>query len=192
MPRLFFNIALTLCAWLTSSTASFAQVLAPNQSAAAPTPLVVLSPGLSTSEPQSLGNRIYRSVGKDGQVVFGDRPEPEAAQSNATHFMSYSSPQAMARAQQERDYWHRQADGLRQRQLTRDQELEQARREAEYQAALVHARQDALIDRRRVVVGYRNFPPRAFGPVAPVYTSSPEAVNGRSSGFIGSGFATGR
>lgn len=169
-----------------TSSACFAQSLA------APVPSAYLSPGLISSESQTLGNRIYRSVGENGQIVFGDKPEPNAIQATATNFMSYSSPQALARAQQEREYWRNQAEGLRQRQTLRDRELERVRREREDQAAFARAHQDALIDRRRVVVGYRNFPPAVYGPVSAVYASSPGAVNGRSSGFIGSGFTSNR
>ncbi len=71
--------------------------------------------------------RIYRSVGPDGSVVFGDRPAPGAQLVEIRSFPSSSDPAAAERARRERDYWRAQAVAFEQRRAERERQEERDR-----------------------------------------------------------------
>jgi hypothetical protein len=140
---------------------------------------------------------IYQARLPDGTLELSDRPPAGAA--GAVERRSYGlapqDPAARQRAEAEREYWRRQADAFVKRQQDREREAERARRERPPPTIVV-----AEVPRRAVYHGYGWLPPEiaapgfvsgGFGAVGG-YTSSPGAVQGRSSGFIGSGFATAR
>ena len=153
----------------------------------APSTLSLEGRGLALQAPVS---RVYRSVGQDGRVVFGDRPEPRAKSVLVRSFAPSSDPQAMETARRRQAYWRAQAEAFSERQKQREQEEARARREAQAAAASPFV----------VVVVPRNL--RAPGWPAPVqmppggypavYPSSPGAAAQVPAAFIGSGFATGR
>ena len=131
--------------------------------------------------------KIYRSVMPDGSVVLGDKPSP-GARSVATDTIVLTAPRGAAEA--ERDYWRRQAEEFNLRQQRRD-----AADGPRLRMGAAAGDDVALYDDeyRPLASLYDH---RAGAPLVPlrhvpkVYTSSPGAVNGRSSGFIGSGFST--
>jgi hypothetical protein len=132
--------------------------------------------------------KIYRSTMPDGSVVLGDKPT-QGAQAVATDTIVLTAPRGAAEA--ERDYWRRQAQEF---------ELRQQRRDAEQvprRAAPAHRHDLAgyTEEWRPLATNYGHHSGKPLVPphlVPPDYTSSPGAVNGRSSGFIGSGFSTAR
>jgi hypothetical protein len=130
--------------------------------------------------------KIYRSTMPDGSVVLGDKPST-GARSVATDTIVLSAPRGSAEA--ERDYWRREAEAFNLRQQRREAEDAPSRWRAP-------ARPDdlAMYDEWRPLATEYGYD--AGKPLVPLravprtYTSSPGAVNGRSSGFIGSGFST--
>jgi hypothetical protein len=140
---------------------------------------------------------IYQARLPDGTLELSDRPPTGAA--GAVERRSYGlapqDPAARKRAEAEREYWRSQADAFVKRQQERDREAERVRRERPSPPIVV-----AEVPRRAVYHGYGWLPFEFGGAVAGpstvgvsgTYTSSPGAVQGRSSGFIGSGFATAR
>jgi hypothetical protein len=139
---------------------------------------------------------IYQARLPDGTLELSDRPPTGAA--GAVERRSYGlSPQDAAtrqRAEAERQYWRQQADAFGKRQQERDREAERVRRERPAQTVVF-----AELPRRAVFQGYGWVPPEVhgsgfFGGVGASggYTSSPGAAQGRSGGFIGSGFSTAR
>ncbi len=131
--------------------------------------------------------KIYRSVMPDGSVVLGDKPSA-GARSVATDTIVLTAPRGAAEA--ERDYWRRQSDGFNQRQQRRDAADVPRRRAAAVagdDVALYEDEYRPLASLYGHDAGRPLVPPRF---VPKVYASSPGAVNGRSSGFIGSGFST--
>ena len=131
--------------------------------------------------------RIYRSVGPDGAVTFGDRPEPGSKAMQIRTYASSSDARAVETANRQRQYWREKSDAFARRQ----QEL----REAEQQAAADRDRSSSIL---MIVVPHRLRAP-AFGaatsPVDPAlvsaqYRSSPGATAGAPAAFIGSGFST--
>jgi hypothetical protein len=140
---------------------------------------------------------IYEARLSDGTLELSDRPPSTAASAVERH--SYVLPQdsaARQRAESERDYWRRQAEGFERRQRDRDRELERERAVRTPRTIIVQAD----LGRRAAYHGYGWVPPDVnggfvtlpgvpVGAVQPGYSSSPGAVQGRSqSGFIGSGF----
>jgi hypothetical protein len=143
---------------------------------------------------------IYQATLKDGTFELSDRP-PEGGATGIER-RSYALPQdatARQRAEAERDYWSRQAEAFERRRTDRDRVLEQAQRgRPAPPTIIVHTD-----GRRGVYHGYGWVPPDLYGAgsapgavvvggFAPVYTSSPGAVQGRDAGFIGSGFGVRR
>lgn len=144
---------------------------------------------------------IYEARLSDGTLELSDRPPATGATAVERH--SYVLPQdsaARRRAEAEREYWRRQAEGFERRQRDRDRELERAQRVRPPQTIVVQAD----LGRRGVYHGYGWVPPDVHGgfgtmpgvppaAVHPIYSSSPGAVQGRSEGgFIGSGFPSRR
>jgi hypothetical protein len=173
---------------LLLSPLSFAQSAAPDAQTA-PVPGPRLSASAFSSEPQMRGNRIVRSVQANGIVAFGDQFDAGATDVKTIQYMSYSSPESLRKAQEEREYWRKQSESLRQRQAARDRELEAAKLVRQQEAALLlaQAQTDGYYG-WRPVVGLRNFPPVQIVGVAPVYVGSP-GLAGASGGFLSSGFA---
>jgi len=164
---------------------------------------------------------IWQSRRPDGTLELSDRPPPAGAAQVGQR--SYTLPKegaARQRADAEREYWRRQAEGFNRRQQDRDRiEQAESERRARAQPQVVFA--DAG---RPVWYGaptVQPWPPHGGLPVPPgfvppgvgpypqpeprplpgpiqgsgasSYSSSPGAVQGRATGgFIGSGFATGR
>jgi hypothetical protein len=133
--------------------------------------------------------KIYRSIMPDGSVVLGDKPTA-GARSVATDTIVLTAPRGAAEA--ERDYWRREGEAFNLRQQRRDSvQAPQPR------MGRSHHDEMAMYGDEWVPLA-TNYGHRASRPlvppdqVQPVYTSSPGAVNGRSSGFIGSGFSTAR
>ncbi len=141
---------------------------------------------------------IYQSRLPDGTLELSDRPPTGAA--GTVERRSYGlAPQDAAtrqRAEAERQYWRKQADAFVRRQQERDREAERAARERPAPTVVL-----AELPRRAAIhhgygwplpdVAYPAVPVGGHG-VSGVYGSSPGAVQGRSGGFIGSGFATSR
>jgi hypothetical protein len=133
--------------------------------------------------------KIYRSTMPDGSVVLGDKPSP-GARSVASDSIVLTAPRGAAEA--ERDYWRRQAEEFNQRQQRRDAADSPRRRMAPAQ------RHDLAMygeEWQPLATYYGHYAGKPLVPLSQVprtYTSSPGAVGGRSSGFIGSGFSTGR
>jgi hypothetical protein len=130
--------------------------------------------------------KIYRSTMPDGSVVLGDKPST-GARSVATDTIVLSAPRGSAEA--ERDYWRREAEAFNLRQQRREAADAPGRRMAPA------PRDDlAMYDEwRPLATQYGYDAGRPLVPLRAVphtYTSSPGAVNGRSGGFIGSGFST--
>jgi hypothetical protein len=174
--------------WLLLSSLAFAQSAVP-EAQTAPVPGPRLSAGAFSSEPQMRGNRIVRSVQANGIVAFGDQFDAGATDVKTIQYMSYSSPESLRKAQEEREYWRKQSESLRQRQAARDRELETAKLARQQEAALLLAQgQTDNYYGWRPVVGLRNFPPVQIVGVAPVYVGSP-GLAGASGGFLSSGFA---
>jgi hypothetical protein len=147
---------------------------------------------------------IYQSRLADGTLELSDRPPQSAA--GAVERLSYGlAPQDAAtrqRAEAEREYWRKQADGFVRRQQERDREAERLARERPSPSI-------AFVEwpRRPAYHGhgwplpadavYPALPTWGYGAyggygVSGAYTSSPGAAQGRSGGFIGSGFSTAR
>jgi hypothetical protein len=194
-----------------------AKPAAAKPAAAKPAPLAASaeSPAVSTGE-RSMGadalaragrqvgatpaTTIYQATLRDGTLELSDRP-PEGGATGIER-RSYALPQdaaARQRAEAERDYWRGQAEAFERRRTDRDRALEQAQRARPAQpTVIVHTD-----GRRGVYHGYGWVPPDLYGAgsvpgavvvggFAPVYTSSPGAVQGRDAGFIGSGFGVRR
>ena len=92
---------------------------------AASEPLAASGQNLSLDAPTA---RIYRSVGKDGSVVFTDQPRAGAASMQVRTYSSSSEPAAIERAEREREYWRRQSEAFALRQRERERELAEDRR----------------------------------------------------------------
>lgn len=156
-------LAAMVLAWLVGSA-----MPAHADPLAAPVPMTQFSPGTVSGEVVVPGNAIFRSVTADGRVVFGDQPEPGARETSATRFMSYSTPEALSRARQERDYWRAQAQALNQRQQARA--LADARLQMQRDQARARAQGPQPVEYVwRPVVGLRNFPPVPFTGAAPLH-----------------------
>jgi hypothetical protein len=143
---------------------------------------------------------IWQSRLADGTLELSDRPPSQGAADVAR--LSYPQPRdagaSRQRADAERDYWRRQAEGFEQRRRERDRQAERARREpprppmgADWDGGPY----------RWVHPGYGWLPASAtagvpgalWDGVSPTYGTSPGAVQGRAAGgFIGSGFSTAR
>lgn len=160
------------------------------ESQLAPMPGPRLGSSLFSSEPQVRGNRVVRSIQSNGVVAFGDQVDADAKEVKTVQYMSYSSPESLRRAQQERDYWRRQSEALRQRQAARDRELESSRQARQQDAALALLAQAQAENYYiwRPALGLRNFPPTQLSGVSPVYAGSP-GLAGTAGGFLTSGFA---
>lgn len=153
---------------------------------------------------------IWQSRLPDGTLELSDRPPAAgASQVNQRSYVLPTEDAARQRADAERDYWRKQAEGFNRRQQDRDRlDQAEAERRARSQPQPVYADAGAPVWYGTPRV--RPWPPHGgsfFPPPngvvtlpAPVqgnggsaYSSSPGAVQGRATGgFIGSGFATGR
>ena len=130
--------------------------------------------------------KIFRSTMPDGSVMLSDKPSSGARSVSSDSYV-LTAPRGAAEA--ERDYWRRQSDAFNQR---------QQRREAgpSYRRAPRHVDDRAIEDGLQPSVVY--YAPPSGRPLVPMnrvpqdYASSPGAMRGRSSGFIGSGFSTAR
>src|SRR5690606_12326887 len=118
----------------------------------------------------------------DGSVVLGDKPS-QGARSVATDTIVLSAPRGAAEA--ERDYWRRQAEAFNLRQQRREAADTPRRRMApSYRDDVASSGDDW-----RPLATYYGHPGKPLVPwhrVPRQYESSPGAVNGRVSGFIGS------
>lgn len=133
--------------------------------------------------------KIYRSVMPDGSVVLGDKPSA-GARSVATDTIVLTAPRGAADA--ERDYWRRQAEAFNLRQQRRDA-ADAPRRRTRAAAGDDLARYEDEYRPLATLYGHHAGRPLVPSKYVPRdYTSSPGAVSGRSSGFIGSGFSTAR
>ena len=131
--------------------------------------------------------KIYRSVMPDGSVVLGDKPSA-GARSVATDTIVLTAPAGAAEA--ERDYWRRQSEAFNLRQQRRDAADQPRRRMGAAAPGDIAMYEDEY---RPLASLYGHEAGRPLVPlrhVPTVYSSSPGAVNGRSGGFIGSGFST--
>ena len=136
---------------------------------------------------------IWQARLPDGTLELTDRPP--AAGASAVQSRSYALPEddeARRRAQAERAYWRKQAEGFEARRSERERIREQP--VAPVTTVIVQAE----VERPAVYHGYGWVPPVVGGglrpvvPVAPFYATTPGAVQGRDGGFLGSGFGTRR
>ena len=143
---------------------------------------------------------IWQSRLADGTLELSDQPPSQGAADVAR--LSYPQTRdagaSRERADAERDYWRRQAEGFEQRRRERDRQAERARLEpprppmgADWDGGpyrWVHPGYGWLPASGAAVV-----PGALWGGVSPAYGTSPGAVQGRATGgFIGSGFSTAR
>ncbi len=131
------------------------------------------------SGPESV--RVYRSVGADGRVTFGDQPVPGARTIEIRSFASSSDAEAMATARSQKQYWREQSEAFEQRRIDRE--------DAERRAALDRFESGPS---SLYVIPYHLPPPRArpLPGVPATYGSSPGAAAGTPARFLGSGFAS--
>jgi hypothetical protein len=150
--------------------------------------LAVLTAALPAQAAETV--KIFRSTMPDGSIVLGDKPT-SGASSVASDTIVLTAPRGAADA--ERDYWRRQSEGFNLRQQQRDS-VQRSRR------AMSPAYGDDLAmygDDMQPRVSYYGHS-SVNKPLVPPhlvprdYATSPGAVRGRSSGFIGSGFSTSR
>ena len=153
---------------------------------------------------------IWQSRLPDGTLELSDRPPPTgASQVGQRSYVMPTEGVTRQRADAEREYWRKQAEGFNRRQQDRDR-LEQAEVERRARSQPQPGYADVGVPvwygtprvRPSPVHGGSLFPPfnAAVTLPAPVqgnggsaYVSSPGAVQGRATGgFIGSGFATAR
>jgi hypothetical protein len=142
---------------------------------------------------------IWQARLPDGTLELTDRPPASTA--TAVQSRTYALPtdtQARQRAEAERAYWRKQAEGFEARRRERERERESSFAEAP-RTVIVHTD----VHRPSVYHGYGWLPPEIVGGsagrpgivpagVAPVYVTTPGAAQGRGPGFIGSGFGSGR
>jgi hypothetical protein len=129
--------------------------------------------------------KIYRSTMPDGSVVLSDKPA-SGARTVATDTIVLAAAAGSAAA--ERDYWRQQAEAFNRRQEMRDAERDRARMESVPPMSMHHDMGPTYA----TGYGYVTRPIVPLRHVPRTYTSSPGAVRGRDSGFIGSGFSTAR
>ncbi|HPA91620.1 MAG TPA: DUF4124 domain-containing protein [Quisquiliibacterium sp.] len=156
-------------------------------------PLAMSGQNLDLAAPSA---RIYRSVARDGSVVFGDQPQAGATSMQVRTYASSSAPDALARADREREYWRKRAEGFAQRHRERERDLEETRR-----LNILSAQRNAYAAAPRVPIYLRSpywgqgaprppqVPPSAL---VPAYPTMPGISSGVPSNFIGSGFSTAR
>ena len=137
-----------------------------------------LGAAVTRSRPDA--QRVYRSVGPDGRVTFGDQPEPGARAIEIRSFASSSDDEAIATARAQREYWREQSEAFARRRMEREEAEQRAERER-YESA-----PSALF-----AIPFHQPPPRPVPlPQFPVhYGSGPGLASGTPSGFISSGFA---
>jgi len=175
------GLFLALCAYGAQAAASMASE-----------PLSMSGRNLGLDAPSA---RIYRSVSKDGTVVFGDQPQAGAASMQVRTYASSTAPVALERADREREYWRKRAEGFAQRQRERDRELEETRRLNMLSAqrnAYASAQTPVYLRSPYWVRGAYRQPPVPHSAVAPAYPPMPGISSGVPSNFIGSGFSTAR
>ncbi|GAA4416714.1 DUF4124 domain-containing protein [Quisquiliibacterium transsilvanicum] len=139
---------------------------------------------------QVSASRVYRSVGPDGRVVFGDQPEPGAKSVLARSFAPSSDPQAIETARRRQAYWRAQAEAFSARQ--KDRELAESRARSEAQAAAGSAPIVLIVPRNLRAPDWAVPVHMPAGGFPATYPSSPGAAAQVPAAFIGSGFATGR
>lgn len=133
--------------------------------------------------------KIYRSTMPDGSVVLGDKPT-SGARTVATDTYVLSAPRGAAEA--ERDYWRRQSEAFNLRQQRRDAADLRRPRTMSPRLDDVAMYGDSWQPAGAYYGHHAGRPLVPQNRVPRDYTSSPGAVSGRSSGFIGSGFSTAR
>jgi hypothetical protein len=132
--------------------------------------------------------KIYRSTMPDGSVVLSDKPS-QGARSVATHNYVLTAPRGNVEA--EREYWRRQSDAFNLRHQQREGQA-RARRMSPGAAVDPLGGEDGWFP-LSAYTGHRSHDPLVPMHAVPGrYASSPGAIRGRSSGFIGSGFSTSR
>lgn len=132
--------------------------------------------------------RVFRSQMPDGSVVLGDRPAAGARSVDSSNYTVTSPRQGAGGAEAEREYWRQQAEAFANRQARRETMQGRRGHGGGYHGAM---RGDA--DYSVWVPGaHAGRPLVSLNRIDPVYRSSPGAVRGRDSGFIGSGFSTAR
>lgn len=190
-PRMSPTFALFAAAVLLSSAApahaGSESTPALRASQPAPGALALEGRGLVLRAPTS---RVYRSVDRDGRVVFGDQPEPGAKSVLARSFAPSSDPQAMETARRRQAYWRAQAEAFSARQKEREQAEARARSEA--QSAAGGPSFVLVVPRNLRASGWSVPVQMPAGGFPAVYPSSPGAAAQVPAAFIGSGFATGR
>lgn len=142
---------------------------------------------------------IYWSVDRGGRVVLSDRPDPGAPRQIAGHYQPYTDPDAMQRAQREREFWQAQARALDERQRDRDREQEMWRRQREIaferELAASHGYGSYWGDPAiawRVVRGAVPLPSQPAPASQAVFAPSQSAAPGQGAApFLSSGFASG-
>ena len=133
--------------------------------------------------------KIYRSTMPDGSVVLSDKPTA-GARTVATDTIVLAAAPGAATA--ERDYWRQQAEAFNRRQEMRDAERDRARAQPSPPPMAMHHHHDMGHPGYLIGGGHPAKPIVSLRHVPRVYRSSPGAVRGRDSGFIGSGFSTAR
>jgi hypothetical protein len=131
------------------------------------------------SGPESV--RVYRSVGADGRVTFGDQPVPGARTVEIRSFASSSDAEAMATARSQKQYWREQSEAFDRRRTDREED--------ERRAALDHLESAPS---SLYVIPYHLRPPQArpLPGIPATYGSSPGAAAGVPARFLSSGFAS--
>ncbi len=135
--------------------------------------------------------KVYRSHMPDGSVILGDRPAAGARNVESSNYTVAPLRQGTATAEAEREYWRRQADAFDQRQALRD--LRDTPSRARYQRIGQGAADGWTPAEAWYPAGHGAHRPLVpHHRVNPNYRSTPGAAQGRSFGFIGSGFSTAR
>ena len=142
---------------------------------------------------------VFESHMADGRVVLGDAPVAGAKSVKMRKYEVPSGQASRSAAAAEREYWRQQADGFERRQRAED--AARMRSSSTSRRSADHPEQLAELDGQwfapggygpNTVYGAAGRPLVPLRAVPPVYTTSPGAVRGRDSGFIGSGFSTSR
>ena len=178
VPALLFMTLCTIGGQAAASTAS--------------EPLSMAGRNLGLDAPSA---RIYRSVSQDGAVVFGDQPQAGAASMQVRTYSSSTAPDALARADREREYWRKRAEGFAQRHRERERDLEETRRLSmlSAQRTVYAAAQTPVYLRSPYWARGASRPPMVpAGALVPAYPPMPGISSGVPSNFIGSGFSSTR
>jgi hypothetical protein len=122
---------------------------------------------------------VYRSVLKDGSVVFSDRPLEATKSMTVMQYGTASDPAEVAR--RERDYWRQRSEAFAERSRAREKELEETKR------AVLVADKKAAESGVVVIAAGGNAYASGVSAAQPtvqgqaIYGTTPGAVNGRFS-----------